>query len=48
MEPAGPSVCVWDLFLQGFERDAWVEEVLANPRGPDIESYLDRRFDGEV
>ena len=34
------SVCVWDLALQTFERDAWIECVLDNPSGPDRERYL--------
>ena len=32
--------CVFDLQLIWFERNAWVEKVLANPRGPDLEAYL--------
>jgi len=44
--PAHASVCVWDLEVQHFERDAWVECVLANPAGPDLEAYLARRLDG--
>jgi hypothetical protein len=39
------SVCVWDLMVQCFERQAWVDCVLANPRGPDLNLYLDRRLD---
>lgn len=39
------SVCVWDLMVQCFERQAWMDCVLANPRGPDIGSYLSRRLD---
>ncbi len=42
------SVCVWDLYLQAFERRAWVERVLANPDGPDLESYLAARLEAEV
>lgn len=39
------SVCVWDLMVQCFERQAWMDFVLSNPRGPDIEAYLARRLD---
>lgn len=39
------SVCVWDLMVQCFERQAWVDCVLANPKGPDFEAYLQRRLD---
>ena len=46
--PTGLSACVWDLRVQAFERDAWVAEVLRNPRGPDIEAYLARRLSEDV
>lgn len=39
------SVCVWDLSVQCFERQAWIDCVIANPHGPDIELYLARRLD---
>ena len=29
------------------ERQAWVDTVLANPAGPDIEAYLACRFNGD-
>ena len=46
---AGDTVaCVWDLAVIGFEREAWLEAVLSNPRGPDVEAYLARRLSGEV
>ena len=38
------SVCVWDLAVQCFEREAWVECVLDNSRGPDLDAYLARRI----
>lgn len=38
--PTGLTACVWDLRLMAFERQAWVDSVLANPKGPDIEAYL--------
>lgn len=34
------SVCVWDLDVIGFERDAYVATVLT--RSPDAEAYLNR------
>ena len=46
--PTGLSACVWDLRVQSFERDAWVEEVLRNPRGPDIEAYMARHLNEDV
>ncbi|MBI4515901.1 MAG: isochorismatase [Deltaproteobacteria bacterium] len=42
VNPSGMMACVWDLQVIGFERQAWVETVLANPRGPDLEAYLSR------
>jgi hypothetical protein len=40
--------CVWELSVVDFERRAWLEDVLANPGGPDIDRYLTRRFSAEV
>ncbi len=36
----GTAGTVWDLQILWFERNAWVEKVLGNPRGPDVELYL--------
>lgn len=46
--PTGQLACVWDLRVLGFERQAWVETVLANPNGPDLEAYLARRLNEDV
>jgi hypothetical protein len=47
LSPAGdsdPSVCVWDLALQSFERAAWIKHVLLKADAPDFAGYLsDRR-----
>lgn len=40
MTPTGLIACVWDLWLIGFERDAWVEHILKKFKTPDIEGYL--------
>jgi hypothetical protein len=40
--------CVWELEAVDFERRAWIEDILANPDGPDVERYLGRHFDGDV
>jgi hypothetical protein len=40
--------CVWELFVTGFERQAWVDEVLARPDGPDVEGYLSKTFSADV
>lgn len=39
--PSGLSACVWDLNLIAHERDAWVSHVLAKPRAPDMDGYLE-------
>lgn len=36
----GETACVWDLQVLAFERDAYVERVLARPDAPDLEGYL--------
>lgn len=41
----GVSACVWDLQVIWFERNMWVEKVLNNPRGPDLEAYLKKVLD---
>ncbi len=46
--PTGLSACVWDLALIGFERQAWVEAVLANPEGPDLNRYLACQMNADV
>jgi hypothetical protein len=48
--PAPPELaaCVWELPLLMFERNAWVETVLADPARSDVGRYLERRFHGEV
>jgi hypothetical protein len=40
--------CVWELSVIDFERRAWIEDVLANPSGPDIELYMSRRFNADI
>jgi hypothetical protein len=46
--PTGLSACVWDLRVQSFERDAWLEEVLRKPDGASVERYLVRRLNEDV
>lgn len=51
LEPVGPgglTACVWDLAIMAFEREAWLGAVLKNPEGPDLDRYLEVRFDGDV
>jgi hypothetical protein len=43
-----PAGCVWELEVVDFERRAWLEDVLSNPDGPDIEGYLERSVSRDV
>ena len=43
-----PAGCVYELAIVEFERRAWIEDVIGNPDGPDVERYLGRRFGGLV
>ena len=43
-EKSDSSVCVWDLRLQAFEREAWIKHVLAKARAPDFDGYLNDRL----
>jgi len=43
-----PTGCVWELGVVEFERRAWIEDVIGNPAGPDLDRYMDRRFEGLV
>lgn len=47
LRPAGSGesiACIWDLEVVDFERRAWIDTVLCNPAGPDLEQYLERRL----
>ena len=46
--PETAMSCVWELGIVEFERRAWIEDVIGNPDGPDLERYLGRRFDGLI
>jgi hypothetical protein len=50
LSPAPPSAfgCVWELGIVEFERRAWIEAVIGNAEGPDLDAYFERRFDGVV
>lgn len=48
LSPTGIVACVWELAVLAFEREAWVETVLANPQGPDLDAYLDRHLSADV
>ena len=44
----GSAACTWDLAVMGFERDAWVRDVLANPQGPDPARYMSAWLNADV
>ncbi len=46
--PTGLIACVWDMRVLSFERDAWVATVLANPAGPNLAHYLERRLHEDI
>ncbi len=48
LNSAGPIACVWDMAVVAYERDAWVQHVLMNPGGPDIEAYLAAQLNVDV
>jgi hypothetical protein len=43
-----PAGCVWELGIVEFERRAWIEDVIGNAGGPDLDRYMSRRFDGLI
>jgi hypothetical protein len=45
---ADSSVCVWDLRLQSFEREAWIKHVLRKPDTPDFDGYLAERLNEQA
>ncbi|HEX2138464.1 MAG TPA: hypothetical protein VHG33_02010 [Woeseiaceae bacterium] len=40
--------CTWELAVLAYERDAWVECILANPGGPDVNAWLEKRMNRDV
>ncbi|CAN5679620.1 hypothetical protein BH24ACT22_BH24ACT22_18090 [soil metagenome] len=46
MVDSGLAACVWELSVMSFEREAWIETVLANSSNPDLEAYLKRQLEG--
>lgn len=43
----GPMACTYELAVIGFERQAWLDHVLAAPQ-PDLDAYLAAHFHGNV
>jgi hypothetical protein len=46
--PHPAAGCVWEMAIIGFERQAWLDEVLASADGGSIDRYLARRLDADV
>ncbi len=46
--PDPAAGCVWELGIIDFERRMWLEDMLANPAGPDAACYMGRQFNAEV
>lgn len=47
-ETGGSHCCVWDLAVMAHERQAWIDCILNNDAGPDLETYLARRLEADV
>lgn len=48
LSPTGLMACVWELAVLVFERQAWIDTVLANYSGPDLDAYLSRQLSADV
>lgn len=48
LTPSGLGGTTWEVYLQDFERTAWVTSVLNREGGPDMEEYLLQRFTGQI
>lgn len=40
--------CTWELAVIAFERQAWVNTVLNNPKGPDLQGYCAKQLTAEL
>lgn len=40
LSPLGIGVCVWEMEVLQFEREAWIAYVLGRSGGPDMEAYF--------
>ena len=45
---SGRAACVWDMAVQAFERNAWVEHVLKQSTAPNFDAYLAARLNADV
>jgi hypothetical protein len=44
----GSTGCVWDLAVIEHERKGWLDHVLANDAGPDLNAYLAHTLEADV
>lgn len=44
VSPTGLCVCVWELEILQFEREAWIRNVLGRDAGPDLAGYFAERL----
>lgn len=44
----GMMACTWELAVFAFERQAWIDAILDNRAGPDIEGYLGVQYNADV
>lgn len=40
--------CIWELRVTAFERQAWIDHMLANPNGPNPSAYLGAQLNIDV
>jgi hypothetical protein len=48
ISPTGMTVCVWELPVLAFERDAWVNNILSSAARPNVEGYLSQRLNDQI
>jgi hypothetical protein len=44
----GLMACVWEMQVQSYERQAWIDTVLKKPNGSDFSAYLSLRLNAIV
>lgn len=45
---SGMTSCVWDAVVHHFENNLWINEVMKKSPQPDIKSYLEQYYTGEL
>lgn len=45
---SGTMACVWELRVLSFERQAWLETVLANHDKPDLDAYFSKQLNEDI